>query len=450
MQGGLFDRSNLLCLQRSGVTVAQQLAVRGLLARLEKKEESAPSPELARAAGCGEITARDRSVSPIALAGSGSESPVPYSLSSPPAFGRGDDARFDSLRLTCDAAEDDDVDGHDGGAKFCDEEELSEDDLTQRFAESLHLGNAGRGRGRGAPTEEEKEKEEQEEHFNTLALVRHTKKSSKPTTAFASKRQHEQVAAWLERAHNTTIKGQECSSPCSVVLYSDRSRSRIVTTVLQHASNAIAEQAGQSGLLLALRAQVQPGGGRGILIVASKTQVEVWASLLRSLAHIRLLCYTDALAKRRLLGSKRLRNFDAIVTTFDVLKVKEIAMPEDELELNREEGEGGGEEAAQSGEWLTGRARADAANIVEISQLHLFHYATLIVDGHECGGGIKANSMRGKAILRVSADYKLGLVDDNGQESATGPYSMPAVKVMRELLGGCRLPVASITLDARL
>ena len=59
-----------------------------------------------------------------------------------------------------------------------------------------------------------------------------------------------------------------------------------------------------------------PSGG--MLIVALKDQVEVWASEIRDLSHSRLLLYTDTLAKRRQIGAHNLAQYDVVITTFDV------------------------------------------------------------------------------------------------------------------------------------
>lgn len=58
--------------------------------------------------------------------------------------------------------------------------------------------------------------------------------------------------------------------------------------------------------------------GGNLLIVTSKTQVEFWASRVRSDLNLRLLVYTDSLQKRKQIGSHGIQRHDVIITTFDV------------------------------------------------------------------------------------------------------------------------------------
>lgn len=60
----------------------------------------------------------------------------------------------------------------------------------------------------------------------------------------------------------------------------------------------------------------------GLLVVAPKGQVEVWAEEIRSLTQPRLCVYTATLAKRRKIGAHSLAQYDVVITTFDVRTVR--------------------------------------------------------------------------------------------------------------------------------
>lgn len=65
-----------------------------------------------------------------------------------------------------------------------------------------------------------------------------------------------------------------------------------------------------------------------VLIVSSKAGAEEWAQCLRDDARVSFHSYTASLATRRRLGTHHLGGVDFVVTTFDVLKAKEIGVPE--------------------------------------------------------------------------------------------------------------------------
>mmetsp|Transcript_7608 Transcript_7608/g.7692 ORF Transcript_7608/g.7692 Transcript_7608/m.7692 type:complete len:702 (+) Transcript_7608:84-2189(+) len=68
---------------------------------------------------------------------------------------------------------------------------------------------------------------------------------------------------------------------------------------------------------------------QAVLIVTVKSQVEIWATHIRNLPEPRLLLYTDTLVKRRKLGAYNLSQYDVIITTFDILRAKEVCIPEE-------------------------------------------------------------------------------------------------------------------------
>ena len=56
----------------------------------------------------------------------------------------------------------------------------------------------------------------------------------------------------------------------------------------------------------------------GLLIVTTKSQLEKWATVVRSQPTLSLHCYTDTLSVRRKEGAQHLIGYDVLITTFDV------------------------------------------------------------------------------------------------------------------------------------
>ena len=56
----------------------------------------------------------------------------------------------------------------------------------------------------------------------------------------------------------------------------------------------------------------------GLLIVTTKSQLEKWATVVRSQPTLSLHCYTDTLSVRRKEGAQHLIGYDVVITTFDV------------------------------------------------------------------------------------------------------------------------------------
>lgn len=73
----------------------------------------------------------------------------------------------------------------------------------------------------------------------------------------------------------------------------------------------------------------------GILIVTSKNMIDTWASPIRAARGLyketSLHVYTQPLVARRRMGPARIAGFDVVVTTFDILKAKEVAVPEESI-----------------------------------------------------------------------------------------------------------------------
>ena len=65
-----------------------------------------------------------------------------------------------------------------------------------------------------------------------------------------------------------------------------------------------------------------------MLVVTSKQRVELWADCVRNQRHSRLHSYTAGLQERRRHGTSILTRVDVVVTTFDVLRSKEVCVPE--------------------------------------------------------------------------------------------------------------------------
>ena len=74
----------------------------------------------------------------------------------------------------------------------------------------------------------------------------------------------------------------------------------------------------------------------GILIVTSKSSIDKWANPIRSakneFSNISLEVYTQSLANRRKINLTRLSGVNVVITTFEILKAKEIVIPEESFE----------------------------------------------------------------------------------------------------------------------
>lgn len=66
----------------------------------------------------------------------------------------------------------------------------------------------------------------------------------------------------------------------------------------------------------------------GILIVTPKAKVAAWASLIKNIPDVSLHVQASlSLSQRRKNGAERLARFDVVLTTYDLVRAKEVAMP---------------------------------------------------------------------------------------------------------------------------
>jgi SNF2 family DNA or RNA helicase len=66
----------------------------------------------------------------------------------------------------------------------------------------------------------------------------------------------------------------------------------------------------------------------GILIVTPKAKVAAWASLIKNIPDVSLHVQASlSLSQRRKNGVERLARFDVVLTTYDLVRAKEVAMP---------------------------------------------------------------------------------------------------------------------------
>jgi hypothetical protein len=177
-----------------------------------------------------------------------------------------------------------------------------------------------------------------------------------------------------------------------------------------------------------------------VLIVTLKAHVEEWAGHVRNLPWPRLMVYTDTLPKRRKLGAYNLAQYDVVVTTFDVLRAKEAALPDqgasdsdlgsvdsycsndDDIDEGDDD-DGEGEEelfarapgdrpahtskpkkkaapASKAGQWLVKRTKP--GGLVEVSNAHLIEWRQLVVD-HGDDTKLKSGTVRGDAVRSLHA-----------------------------------------------
>ena len=66
----------------------------------------------------------------------------------------------------------------------------------------------------------------------------------------------------------------------------------------------------------------------GLLIICTKVDIPIWSRLMKSIPSVSSLIYSaDTLAQRRKSGVNRLTRFDAVITTYESLKAKEVVLP---------------------------------------------------------------------------------------------------------------------------
>ena len=231
---------------------------------------------------------------------------------------------------------------------------------------------------------------------------------------------HSAVQKWLREQHRRLR--------ASILVFSPATRKRVVYTVALDICSRLERGDQHQPLILRTgREQDKQQAGRGVLVVtSSKAAVEEWSELFRGNAYVRLLTYTDALAKRRQMGTHRLRCHDVIVTTFDVLKAHEIGLTEDGAI-------GGGEETApppadESGEWVV---RHRGGPIVESSFLHMFCFADVVVDHNELST-VRATNQRGVSVRRIVGARKCSLVKATDSEGDV--YHQALVRHARDIM----------------
>lgn len=278
-------------------------------------------------------------------------------------------------------------------------------------------------------------------HYGKLNFVKKKEIVTQPEAASESsmrsspKHYHKETDEWLAEQH--------ISSDGSIVLISERTRLRVMSSILRSTATNYAHNCLDDNRLLTLRSNRNRATNvLGLLVVTTKASLDMWSELIRGYHHLRLLTYTDALSQRRKMGSQRIRNFDVILTTFDVLKAKELALPEEEFGGNFQDTSDELSSDSSEKDWIA--RRPGNLKMVDISFIHLMHFRDMIIDSCEPGTVLRSNTQRGKAIQRVSAVSKICLLQSEGSNDI---YSLQAVRYSKELmmLSG---PTASKLLDA--
>ena len=232
------------------------------------------------------------------------------------------------------------------------------------------------------------------------------------------------LTAWLAARHSAGM-------PTVAIAMSPLTRSMSLATVVNHALSAVDDAA--TAATSSSSRHLIPSAA--LLIVTLKAHVEEWAGHVRNLPWPRLLVYTDALPKRRKLGAYNLAQYDVVVTTFDVLRAKEAALPElasSDSDLGSvasycsDDGDEQGEEelferargdrpartgnakktapASKTGQWLVRRDKH--GGMVEVSNLHLIQWRQLVLDlGDDTK--LRAGSVRGDAARSLHAHRRV-------------------------------------------
>ena len=242
----------------------------------------------------------------------------------------------------------------------------------------------------------------------------------------------------------------------SIIVASQHTRTASVATIVDYSLSA--SETYSTPLWSQQKHLITSGA---LLIVTQKAHVEEWAGLIRDLPWPRLMVYTETLAKRRKLGAHNLAQHDVVITTFDVLRAKEAAMPEqlsDSSDLESVDSLGDEttsrtrsrttatattaktKKAASamrttkapasktSVGWLSKR-EIDAC-MVEISNLHLIHWRHVVVDEGEDIGKLRAGTARGDAVRGLHAHTRtataLVATEEAPLSGTTRPHMHPA------------------------
>ena len=114
-----------------------------------------------------------------------------------------------------------------------------------------------------------------------------------------------------------------------------------------------------------------------------------------------------------------------VITTFDVLKAKEVVIPESDAraisldedtdkENNNQRNVNKGD-SIQSDPWLKSRRRLGCARgslMLELSQLHLIKWNTVIVDINS-QTAIKGRNAKGLAVKALEGGHMIGMAEHN-------------------------------------
>ncbi len=176
----------------------------------------------------------------------------------------------------------------------------------------------------------------------------------------------------------------------------------------------------------------------GLIIITTKAKIDSWANIVRSHLSNRLLVYnSETLRSRRLKGATGLSllYYDIIITTFDLLKAKDVKVSKQELHnyLNGKNTE----------DWYDLGSRNNAAQSGDRSYLQLLRWKQSIVDFGD-SKTCKSDSVKGVSIYNVVSDHRIMMVQTCNEEVD----SLKEVANIQQMLKLERkIPVAKITIN---
>jgi hypothetical protein len=174
----------------------------------------------------------------------------------------------------------------------------------------------------------------------------------------------------------------------------------------------------------------------GLIIITTKAKIDAWANVVRSHLSNRLLVYNaETLKSRRLKGTTGLSllYYDIIITTFDLIKAKDMKVSKQELNS-----------------YLTGRKQedwyelGDRGNASEDrSYLQLLRWKQSIVDFGDTKT-CKFDSVKGAAVCNLVSDHRTLMVQTCSEE-LDGVKEVANIQKMLKLES--KTPLAKITIN---
>ena len=246
---------------------------------------------------------------------------------------------------------------------------------------------------------------------NTIPLSLHNRKRPAPRTT-----RHDNIVSKIQQ--------NECYG-ASYVRYSGPTNEFIQETLIEYFN----------------RSELSRGNAMklgGLIIITTKAKIDLWANIVRSHLSNRLLVYnSETLKSRRLKGATGLSllYYDTIITTFDLVKVKDVKVSKQELH-NYLSGK-------NLEDWYDLGSRSNAAQLEDRSYLQLLRWKQSIVDFGD-SKTCKSDSVKGISICNLVSDHRIIMVQTCIEEVD----SLKVVANIQQMLKlECKIPVAKITIN---